>query len=218
MRQQVISYLDNAITFLLLVVAAFTPLVFVNQTTEFYEMPKLIFLIVATVLLLGLWIFSWIFKGKVVITRTPLDIPLLLLLFAVLVSSYFSGSRYEAIYGNFPRVHGSAVSWVTYILLYFVTVSNLKNVSQIKNFLYAIYGSAVLVTILTLLSFFNIFLPFDFTKAVNFTPTGSSFATVALLLLLLPLPLLSILNPNKYMPVPAAIALSILFGVTIILV
>src|SRR2546423_1211646 len=101
MRQQLTTYLDNAITLLLLVVAGLTPLLFVNQTTEFYEMPKLVFLVVTTVVLLGLWIFSWILKGKVVITRTPLDVPLLLLLSAVLVSTYFSASRYEAIYGNF---------------------------------------------------------------------------------------------------------------------
>src|SRR5260221_1561322 len=180
-------------------------------------MPKLAFLVVATVLLLGLWIFSWIVKGKVTITRTPLDIPLLVLLGAVLVSTYFSVSKSAAIYGNFPRVHGSAVAWITYILLYFVTVSHLKTLARIKNFLYVLYASGVVVAIVTVLAFFNLFLPFDFAKAVNFTPTGSSFSTIAFLLLLLPLPLLSLVTPNTYMPKPFAIGLSILFGVTIVL-
>jgi tetratricopeptide (TPR) repeat protein len=218
MKRQIVSYLDNAITLILLIVAGLTPLLFVNQMTEFYEMPKLVLLIVATVILYLLWIFSWIVKGKIVLTRTPLDIPLLLLLVVILLSTYFSVSRYSAIFGNFPTVHGSAVSWVTYILLYFVTVANLRNLAQIKNFIYVLYAGGLLVAIVSILSFFGLFLPFDFARAVNFTPTGSSFSTVALLLMLLPLPFLSLVNPNKYMPVPVAIGLSILFGVTIILI
>src|SRR5258708_32743417 len=212
MRNHISVYLDYAITFLLFVVVGLTPLLFLNQTTEFYEMPKLIFLVVSTVLLLGLWSFSWIVKGKVVLTRTPLDAPLLTLLVVILISTFFSVTRYEAIYGNFPRVHGSAVSWVVYILLYFVTVSHLKDIAKIRMFLNVLYGSAVVVAAITLLSFFHVFLPWNFAQAANFTPTGSSFATIAFLLLLLPLPVLSIINPNKFLPMPLAIVLTILFG------
>lgn len=218
MRKQLTAVIDNAISFLLLLVAGLTPLFFFNQTTEFYEMPKLAFLVVSTIILFGLWIFSWILKGKVQITRTPLDIPLLLLLGIVLVSTFFSVSRFSSIYGNFPRVHGSSVSWVVYILLYFVTVSNLKNLLRIKTFLYVIYGSAAIVAMVSVLSFFGLYLPFNFAQAANFTPTGSSFSAVALLLLLLPLPLLSIVNANKFLPVPFALGLSILFGVAIALI
>ena len=217
MRNHLSAYLDHVITFLLFVVAGLTPLIFLNQMTEFYEMPKMVFLVVVTVLLVGLWLFSWITKGKVVLTRTPLDAPLLFLLVAVIISTYFSASRFTAIYGNFPRVDGSAVSWIVYILLYFVAVSHLKDLAKVKMFLNVLYGSAVVVAALTLLSFFHIFLPFDFARAVNFTPTGSSFSTVALLVLLLPLPLLSVINPNKFMPAPLAIVLTILFGVTVAL-
>lgn len=218
MRNRLALYLDYAITFLLFVVAGLTPLIFLSSMTEFYEMPKLVFLIVATVLLIGLWIFSWIVKGKIVLTRTPLDMPLLVLLVVILISTYFSTSRYEAIYGNFPRVHGSAVSWIVYILLYFVTVSHLRELVKIKMFLNVLYGSAVVVAALTLLAFFHIFLPFDFAKAVNFTPTGSTFSTIAFLLLLLPLPLLSVITPNKFMPLPLAMVLTILFGITVALI
>jgi len=215
MRHHISAYLDYAITFILFLVAGLTPLLFLNQTTEFYETPKLIFLVVATTLLVGLWIFSWVVKGKIVFTRTPLDIPLLIFLVVVLISTYLSGSRYEALYGNLPRVHGSAVSWVVYILLYFVTVSHLRDLTKIKMFLNVLYGSAVIVAALTLLAFFHAFLPFDFTKAVNFTPTGSTFSTIAFLLLLLPLPILSVITPNRFMPLPLAIVLTILFGITV---
>ncbi len=218
MKNQIATYTNSLINALLLIVAAATPLLFLNVTTEFYETPKLIFLIVATILLIGLWIFSWIVKSRVSITRTPLDIPLLILLVVIVVSTYFSNSNIAALYGNFPKLHGSAVSWITYILLYFVTVSNIKSVGQVKNFVYVLYGSAIVVAIVSILSFLGIFLPFDFARASNFTPTGSTFSTVAFLLLLLPLPILSIIRPNKYLPAPAAIGFAILFGVTVVLI
>lgn len=217
MRRHLTAYIDNAITLLLLIVAGLTPILFFNQTTEFFEMPKLIFLVVVTLVLLGLWIFNCILKGKVAITRTPLDIPLLILGVVVIASTYFSETKYAAIYGNFPKVHGSAVSWITYILLYFVTVSHIKSLTQVRTLLYVLLGSAVVTSLVSLSSFFGGFLPFDFAKAVNFTPTGSSFSTIAFLLMMLPLPLLSLLHPNKYMPAPFALVLSLLFGITIAL-
>jgi O-antigen ligase len=218
MRQQISAFIDSSITFLLLLVAGVTPLLFLNLTTEFYEMPKLAFLVVTTTVLLGLWFFSWILKGRIAVTRTPLDIPLLALLAVILLSTFFSTSRITSIYGNFPAVHGSAVSWVTYILLYFVAVSHLKTLARVKTLLMALYVSAAAVSLITLASFFRVFLPFDFAQGVNFTPTGSSYSTIALLILLLPLPLLSILHPRKFMPVPVALVLAILFSVTIVFI
>lgn len=218
MKKHLAAYLDNVVTVILLVIAGLTPVLFFNQLTEFYEMPKLVFLVVSTLLVYGLWIFSCIIKGRVAITRTPLDIPLLILLFVVLISTYFSDSRFASIYGSFPNVHGSAVSWVTYILLYFAAVSNIKSAAQLKTLMYVLFGSGAVVALLTLLSFFTVFLPYDFARAVNFTPTGSAFSTNALLLVLLPLPLLSLLHPNKYLPTPFAIGLSSLFGIVLILI
>lgn len=217
MRERIYSYLDNGITGALLLIAGITPLFFINQTTEFFEIPKLALLIFTTVILVGLWIFSWILKGKISISRTPLDLALIFLLIAVIISAFFSPTRLISIYGNFPRVHGSAVSWVIYILLYFVTVSHLRNFKNIKYLLYILLGSGVILSIISLLSYFSIFLPISFAKAVNFTPTGSSFSTIALLIMLIPLPILSLINKNKYMPYPLAVTLSILFGLVITL-
>lgn len=218
MRQKILALIDNVIISALMIVAVLTPVLFLNKTTEFYETPKLVFLIFSTVLLIGLWIISWIVRGKIAITRTPLDIPLIILGLVIIVSSLLSETRFISIFGNLPRIHGSATSWLTYIILYFVTVSNLKNVRQLKLFIYAILTGALIVSIISILSFFKIYLPFDFARAVNFTPTGSTFSTTALLLLLLPLPLFALINPNKTIPPYVAILLTILFGITIILI
>jgi O-antigen ligase/tetratricopeptide (TPR) repeat protein len=218
MKHHLSKYLDAAVTFLLYATVGLSPLLFFNQTTEFFEIPKLIFLIGATLLLIGLWLFSCILKGKVSLSRTPLDIPLALLLVAVLVSAFFSTTRLTAIYGDFPKINESIIAWAVYVLLYFVTATQLRSLKNIRGMLTVLYVSGAIVAVVTLLSFFKIYLPFDFAKAPNFTPTGSTFSTIAMMLLLLPLPLVSLLNSEKrYMPVAAAVALSILFGVVVIL-
>ena len=218
MRNKVFDLINSLITLILVAVAALTPLIFTNLTTDFYDTPKLILLITATLVLLGLWIISWIVRGKIEITRTPLDIPLLFLLLAILASTFFSTSRYSSIYGVFPEVHGSAVSWVTYILLYFLTVSHFRKTGQIKIFIQVLFGSAVIVSLISLFSYFRVFLPFDMAKGVNFTPAGSTFSAVSLLLMLLPLSLTSTINRNKILPQTIAIIISTLFGVIIVLI
>ena len=214
--QKAATYIESLIYLLLLSLAAFVPLLFLNQTTDFYEFPKLAFLVVITLVMLGLWIFSWIAKNKITVARTPLDLPLLAILVTVLISTFLSASRYPAIFGVFPRIHGSAISWVAYILLYFVAVSNLNTHQKVKNLLYTLLGSSVLVALVTLMSYFKIYLPFAFVKSVNFTPTGSSFSTLALLITLLPLSLLSILKPNKFLSPGVATAIAAIFSLTII--
>ena len=109
MRGQVYKHLNSVITLLLIVVAGLTPLIFLNLTTDFYDMPKLILLVVATLLLYGLWIVSWIVRGKITITRTPLDVPLIGLLIAILASTFLSSSKYTSIFGVYPEEHGSAI-------------------------------------------------------------------------------------------------------------
>jgi tetratricopeptide (TPR) repeat protein len=218
MRNNIYNYINNTISIILIALAGITPLLFLNLTTDYYDIPKLILLVTATIILLGLWIISWIAQGKIVITRTPLDVPLVLLLATIIASTIFSTAKNASIYGVFPEVHGSAVSWVSYILLYFITVSHLKKVNHIKLFLHALYGSACLVALISLLSYFKVFLPFEMAKGVNFSTTGSTFSTVALLLMLLPLPLISIASRNKQMPQVLAVAVAVLFSMTIALI
>lgn len=217
MRNQLSVFLDAAIYVLLLAVVALTPLIFSPLTTEFYETPKLIFLITAVLLLIAMWSFSWVLRGKVSITRTPLDIPMLILLIVILLSAFFAQPRYISFVGNLPRIHGSAITWAAYILFYFIAASNIRNAAQIKVMFYTLLGSTIIVTLIGLLSYFGLYLPIDFAKVMNFTPAGSSFSATALMVLTLPLLLLSIVYPNKFVPVPAAVALSTLFGVAVAL-
>lgn len=215
---EIAAYINKAISWIIVGTAAVIPLLFLPHTSEFFEMPKIIFLAGIVIILLILWAINWIIQGRVVITKTPLDIPLLLLLLIIIASTFLSDSRYVSIYGNFPRLHGSMISWVAYILFYFIAVSNLKTQNQIRSVFYALIGSSVVVAVVSLASYFGFYLPFAFAKHPAFTPTGSAFSTAALLILLLPFPLLSIVSSNKLLPLPFAIFTSALFLITIALI
>jgi tetratricopeptide (TPR) repeat protein len=218
MRQNLSAQINSISFVIILLILGLTPVLFTPFTTEFFETAKILFLVGSVLILLLLWVFSWVVQDKVVYTKTPLDLPLILLLIVVLLSTFFSDSRYVAVFGNFPRLHGSAITWVAYILFYFVAVSHLKSVSQIRTAIYTLLGSATLVALVTLMSYFGAYLPISFAKAANFTPTGSSFSTAALLLLLLPVTMINFIQSKNGTMAMVSAVLSSLFIVTVILI
>lgn len=211
------SLINKIISSVLIIAIGVTPLVFSGLTTEFYEIPKLIFLLAITILLVGLWVVSWLVHGKAVLRRTPFDVPLAILLAAVSVSTLLSSSRLSSIYGLFPEVHGSAVSWVVYILVYFLAASHLTTPGRIKALLYALLISAAGLSVVSITSFLGVFLPFDIAQSVNFTPAGSTFSALAVFLLMLPVVINSLINRSTFLPWPAAAMFSVLFSFTIVL-
>ncbi len=223
-RAAALTLVNSIITALLLLVAFLTPLLFSPLTTEFYETPKLLFLGTTVLLLITFWSISWILQGKVTFTRTPLDIPLLLFLIVVIASTFFSSSRYISFYGNFPRVHGSTVSLILYILLYFIATSHLKSKAQIKTLIYAFITSTTIAAVISVLAYFGVYplatlvKTLSFTKIVNFNPTGSSFSASVLMLIFLPLLLRSLVISNKFIPQPIALVLTVIFAISLVFI
>lgn len=218
MRNSLSAIVEKVIFGTLVAIAALTPLLFTSFTTEFFEIPKIAFLTVAILVLLAFWSFSWILKGKVIITRTPLDIPLLLLGLIVLISTFLSDARYISIFGNFPRIHGSAISWVLYILLYFIAVSNIKGSVQARIVVIALIASTIINSTVAIFSYAGIYLPLSFAKNPSFNPGGSTFSAVALNLLLLPVIYTHILKPTRILGLLVSLITSIIFGLTLALI
>ncbi|MDD2823535.1 MAG: O-antigen ligase family protein [Candidatus Daviesbacteria bacterium] len=178
--------------------AFLTPLFFWSYTTEFYETPKFILVLIATTLFLLLWITKWITSGKITLTISKLDLSFFLLLIAFIISTFFAASKPIAIFGALPRLHGGLVSFTLYAVFYFVLAANLKKISTIKEVVYALLASSIILSILSLLSYAGINLfSLPWTAGQAFTPTGSSFSTVAILLLILPFPISAILYGSK---------------------
>lgn len=217
MKEEQFRTLENLLVYFLCLLVGIIPLVFFGNTTEFFDIPKLALLTVGVIALTGLLLFSWVFKGKLYLIKTPLNWPFILLFSSVMLSTLFSLSRFPSIFGNFPRVHGSAVSWTAYILLYFLTVLIINSRNKIKTLLHILYVSGVLLSLVTLLSLIRVYLPFEMSKSINFTPTGLPFSTSAFLIILLPLPFLSVISVIKELSKYIGLILSVLFSLVITL-
>lgn len=191
------SYLGLIFKVGLLLVILSTLFLFTNLTTEFYDTPKFLVLFAFTGLILVLLTLRFTITGKVVLVRTPLDIPLLLLLAVAVVSTFLSSAPYVSLLGNQLKVHGSLSSLIVYILFYFILVNNLKSQRQTRWFLDLAVLAGGVLSLISLAAYAGLtLLPKPLVHGVNFTLTGSNFATTAILAILLPAVLGNIL-PGK---------------------
>lgn len=76
-----------------------------------------------TTLITATWIYSWIKAKKIVITRTPLDLPIFLFLLSQVLSTIFSIDPHTSLWGYYSRFHGGLASTISYILLFYAFVS-----------------------------------------------------------------------------------------------
>ena len=182
---------------LILVILA-TFFLFSNLTSEFFETPKFLVLLVFSGLLLVLLTLRFTIDNKVILIRTPLDIPLLLLLAVGIISTVLSPSPFIALLGDQLKIHGSLVSLITYVIFYFVLIHNFKNAKEVKWLLNLVIIASQLLAVISLLSYSGLrILPAPWAQTVNFTPTGSTFSTTAILALFLPFIVTQVLNSRK---------------------
>lgn len=191
---------------------------FWNQTTEFYDTPKMIVLIAFVILMLTTQTLKYITDGKMVLTVSPIDLLILLLVIVAVISTFTSESYYVSLLGNAPRVYGSLVSLAVAAIFYYLLVNNLKSESDAKPVIYTLVISAIILSLLAILSYFNVkFLPFTFTQAPNFSPIGASFSLVALLCLVMPFLVVSF-KARKAISRGLIISILTLFAVVIVLI
>lgn len=202
----------------LILVFLATFFLFTNLTSEIFDTPKFLVLLTFVGVLLVLTMLKFTVSGKVVFVRTPLDIPLLLLLVVGIAATILSPSPYISLLGNQLKINGSLVSIIVYILLYFILINTLKGIREIKWYLFIGVLAAQVLAAVTLLSYAGVkILPAPWVTGLNFTPTGSSFSTAAILALLLPFILLQILNSSKSLFIVLNSLFLLLSGLTIAL-
>ncbi len=83
----------------------------------------MMFVYVLTTIIATTWIIKMIRERKLLIRKTPLDIPLLLFLLANILSTYFSIDPHTSWWGYYSRSNGGLLSTISYITLYYAFVS-----------------------------------------------------------------------------------------------
>src|SRR3990172_2947171 len=180
---------NTAIRFGIVGLAFLTPLFFLPITSEFYQFNKQVLVVGAAAILLILWGVKVGIEGKMRITRTSVDIAIILFGIAFVLAAVFSVDRYISIAGFYPRFHGSLVSALSYIVLFFVAVSNLDKQAR-EWVMWALVGSGVVLAVLSVANFFGYSLvQTDYGKIRSWTPIGNSANLSLYLALVLPLAL-----------------------------
>jgi tetratricopeptide (TPR) repeat protein/O-antigen ligase len=77
-----------------------------------------------TAIITGTWLIKSLSQKKLVIAKTPLDLPIVLFVGSQLVSTIFSTDGHVSWFGYYSRFNGGMWSVISYILLYYAFVTN----------------------------------------------------------------------------------------------
>lgn len=177
-KNNIVQYLDKSSTALVGLLLIIFPLAFSSITTDFFTLPKqaiLTFTILVLVLLFGVKV---LLQQKLVLRKTVFDLPIVLLIVSVLLSSVFSLNRVNSFINFVPFLFAA--------LSYFAIVNNAKDHKSVLAILYSFLGGAALSGLISLLSFFKVYVfPFDFAKVQGFTTMGTTLDLAVYLLMAL---------------------------------
>ncbi len=130
----------SALTFLM-------PVFFLTWTDDFFDFNKqylLYFLVLFGLVSLAL---RAALEKKFDLVRTPLDIPLLILLFITLIASLVSGDRYISFWGELTNLTYGFVPLLFYVLFYFLAVNVLQTERQVKTNIFLVSLSTLLAVL-----------------------------------------------------------------------
>jgi len=130
------NFLNTTIRYSFYLIFLLVPLVFAGNTSELFEFNKM-WLAFGLTTIIGLcWFSKMVLQKKIIIQRTPIDIPILLFLASQIISTIFSLDQHVSWWGYYSRFNGGLLSTITYIFLYYALASNLsrKNVYTLIKF------------------------------------------------------------------------------------
>jgi len=93
-------------------------------TSEIYELNKMLFIYLMTVLIAFFWITKMIVHKKIILKKTPLDAMIVFFVSALVLSTVFSLDVHTSIFGYYGRFNGGLLSIFCYVVLYYAFVSN----------------------------------------------------------------------------------------------
>jgi len=149
--------INSYIVTVLSILGFILPWVFSHYTYEFYELTKNTIIIIAVVILLMLWAIKVSVAKKLVINRTPFDIPIALFLSSKILSTIFSIYKPTSIWGYYSRYTGGLISNITLILLYYIIINNITKKEDLVKILKTTIFSLVLMGVFIILKSFGAF-------------------------------------------------------------
>lgn len=179
--------LDYAIEGILALIFFLCPLFFTGFAAQGLGLEKMMIFYLLVLLGVVAWVTKGVITGDLVLKRTPLDLPIAVLLVIYVVSTILSVDQKDSLIGSYGNTAKSLAAAITFIMFFYFLVNNI-NKKRIKLIFWSIISSGSLVIIYSLLQLKGIFiLPMDFTKAVSFNPIGTLSGLTMYLIAILPI-------------------------------
>lgn len=189
------TVLDDLPVLFLSLVLTLLPIIMFPYSEDMYALPKVTFLYIATLLLIIFQFIRFIRDGEFVVRRSPLDIPVLLILVYAAVSLFVSTEPLLGLIGKYKRYEGLP-ALLCYALIYFLTVQSIKHEKNLKRMIKVMAAGFAVVSFYGLLQIFGL----DFSAVAHFESRAqSSFGNPILFgsYLVIMLPLLFSLARNS---------------------
>lgn len=108
------------------------PLVFAFNTDELFEFNKIIFVYIWSTTVGIIWLIRLVLQKRVLIVKTPFDLPIIGLIISQLLATLFSIHPYTSLFGYYSRFHGGLLSTLAYCVLFYVFVATFSENHQQK--------------------------------------------------------------------------------------
>lgn len=190
--------LEKSTYYVTLVLAFLMPVFYLPITTEFFEFNKLTLLTTATVLLLVIWSIRLLITKKVMFVKSPLNLPLMLLVAVIVLSSVFSLNQYISIFGKYGRWFPGLFSYAIVIAFFYaVAVSNASH-KWVEKILIALGAGITISSVVALLSYFGInLINSTYAQSASFNLTGSTITTAVIAAIAMIIALNQLLNSES---------------------
>lgn len=212
--------LDYAIAGVLGLIFFLCPVFFTGFAAQGFGLEKMMIFYLLVLLGTVAWVTKGVITGDLELKRTPLDLPIAVLLAVYIVSTIFSVDQKDSLIGSYGNTAKSLAAVITFILFFYFLLNNI-NGKRIKLIFWSIIASGSLIIIYTLLQLKGIFiLPMAFTKAGSFNPIGTLSGLTMYLIAILPLLTVGMSQISEIHPglknKQSAIAVKIFLGLMIL--
>jgi O-antigen ligase/tetratricopeptide (TPR) repeat protein len=165
--------LSYQIILLLTVTSAIVaPLFFMPTTSEFFEFNKFTALLLITVTGTIVWGVRMVLDKRFSFTRTPLDIPIIILITVYFAASLSSVDQFVSLVGSQGRIWPSFFTFTTIAVFYFVLTSNLRTKKHVNTILWTLVGATAIAAVIATASYFGLFFPIEAAQNRGFNTLG----------------------------------------------
>jgi len=151
-----VNSINRYIVFIISILGFILPWAFSHYTYEFYEITKNTVLILAVIILLLLWAIKITITKKLVIKKTPFDIPIIIYLSSKVLSTIFSIYKPTSIWGYYSRFTGGLISNIVLILLYYIVINNVSRKKDLYKILKVTIVSLILMAAFIIMKSFGV--------------------------------------------------------------